>query len=513
MFTPNEHALFMVREAIFWRLVQDFPNVSHDQYHTFITGLAERRTGENFLNILCEYQFQDPSAGDGIFLETLCREIYGLCKKYDYQIKRGWEAEHVHGWEINSKILEACKRNMSFSPHLIHSDYLNSKPKKPVDVIIANPPYVRQEYLSSDYKQKLIEQFQPEFPGIKLSVRCDLYIYFLLKVLKNLNKNGVFTFIIPNSWMDNSYGEILRTLFRDEFQLLSITDSGSRHFKQEVNTVIISGIRKNPAKNNQIIVNLDQKSKSISQERLRLLDLGWHGSLFRCPSWLLKQITENKALGAIGDEFSVCSGIITGNNRAYYHQQKTDNSLPAIRSPKETTSIRFTQSDVQSWIQKNGAGFSIRKAPLLWIDLRGGRHVVIWNQDNLPFEHTFYGLHPKDGKNVEAWAYVMNSSWVWLMVELFGRRGLGGGAVRLVKNDLVKLPIPLFANIKFPSNLSGFLERPIYNWRTELEQEDRKRVDDRIFKAIGMGEKQKECMILLRSLMEKRESKARSVHD
>jgi hypothetical protein len=99
------------------------------------------------------------------------------------------------------------------------------------------------------------------------------------------------------------------------------------------------------------------------------------------------------------------------------------------------------------------------------------------------------------------------------MVELFGRRGLGGGAVRLVKNDLVKLPIPLFANIKFPSNLSGFLERPIYNWRTELEQEDRKRVDDRIFKAIGMGEKQKECMILLRSLMEKRESKARSVHD
>ena len=184
---------------------------------------------------------------------------------------------------------------MSFSPHLIQGDYLNSKPKKPVDVIVANPPYVRQEYLSSDYKQKLIEQFQPEFSGIKLSGRCDLYIYFLLKALKNLNKNGVFTFIIPNSWMDNSYGEILRKLFRDEFQLLSITDSGSRHFKQEVNTVIISGVRKKPAKNNRIIVNLDQKRKSISQESLQSLDLGWHGSLFRCPSWLLKQIGENKA--------------------------------------------------------------------------------------------------------------------------------------------------------------------------------------------------------------------------
>ena len=503
----------MVREAILWRLIQDFPNVSYDQYHTFITGLADRRTGESFLTILCEYQFQDPSVGDGIFLKTFCREIYGLCNKYDYQLKRGWEAEHVHGWEINREILEACKRNMSFSPHLIQGDYLNSKPKKPVDVIIANPPYVRQEYLSSDYKQKLIEQFQPEFSGIKLSVRCDLYIYFLLKALKNLNKNGVFTFIIPNSWMDNSYGEILRKLFRDEFQLLSITDSGSRHFKQEVNTVIISGVRKNPAKNNQIILDLDQKSKSISQESLQSLDLGWHGSLFRCPSWLLKQIGDNKALETIGGVFSVCSGIITGNNRAFYHHEKIKNSLPAIRSPKETASIKFTRTDVQSWISLNGGGFKVKKAPLLWMDLRGGRHVVVWNQDNLPFEHTFYGLHPKDGKNVETWAYILNSSWVWLMVELFGRRGLGGGAVRLVKNDLVKLPIPLFTNIKFPSKLSGFLERPIYNWRKELEQEDRNFVDQYIFKLLGMSTKQKECMILLRSLMKKRESKARSVHD
>ena len=57
----------MVREAIFWRLIQDFPNISYNQYHTFITGLADKRIGESFLTVLCEYQFQDPSVGDGIF--------------------------------------------------------------------------------------------------------------------------------------------------------------------------------------------------------------------------------------------------------------------------------------------------------------------------------------------------------------------------------------------------------------------------------------------------------------
>ena len=33
-----------------------------------------------------------------------------------------------------------------------------------------------------------------------------------------------------------------------------------------------------------------------------------------------------------------------------------------------------------------------------------------------------------------------------------------------------------------------------------------------LFKALGMSDKQKECMELLRSLMEKRESKAQRVH-
>ncbi|WP_289086001.1 hypothetical protein, partial [uncultured Sulfitobacter sp.] len=91
----------------------------------------------------------------------------------------------------------------------------------------------------------------------------------------------------------------------------------------------------------------------------------------------------------MSDMFSVHSGIITGDKQAYYNKNKIDGSLPAIRSPKETSPILFTQSNVHTWIQKNGADFKIRKAPLLWTDLRGGRHVVVWNRDNLPFEHTF----------------------------------------------------------------------------------------------------------------------------
>ena len=502
----------MVREGMFWRLRQDYPVLSRNQYQSFLNGLADSKTGVKYISALCSFQFQDPSAGDGIFLDLICSVMNDLCKKYDVQQKKDWERTHVRGFEINVDILRKCEQKLMYSPALIQDDYLHDQCHKKADIIIANPPYVRQELLQPDYKQMLREKFQEEFLDLRLSVRCDLYIYFLLKAFKNLDKNGVFTFIIPNSWMDNSYGEVVRQLFRNRFQLLSMTDSGSRHFKQEVNTVIISGVHKKPDDKNQIILNMDQKSRTISQERLQLLNLGWHGSLFRCPSWLLHQLRENKTIGKMSDIFSVHSGIITGNNQAYYHKNKTDGSLPAIRSPKETTSITFTQLNVQTWIQKNGADYSIRKAPLLWTDLRGGRHVVIWNRDNLPFEHTFYGLHPKDGQHVEEWAYILNSSWVWLMVELFGRRGLGGGAVRLVKNDLVNLPIPLIIKMKFPANITGFLERPIYNWRKELEQEDRKYVDDYIFKALGMSVKQKECMELLRSLMEKRELKAKRVH-
>ena len=149
------------------------------------------------------------------------------------------------------------------------------------------------------------------------------------------------------------------------------------------------------------------------------------------------------------------------------------------------------------------------RAPLLWVDLRGSRHLVAWNRDNLPFEHTFYGLTPLDNSSLSAWAMLLNSTWVWLMVELFGRKSLGGGAIRLVKSDLLKLPLPAIDRFNLSDN-DTFLNRPIRPWREELKQPDRRQLDLNIFTAMGLADRYNDIIELTQRLMQQRELKSRS---
>jgi adenine-specific DNA-methyltransferase len=72
------------------------------------------------------------------------------------------------------------------------------------DVVIGNPPYIRQEEFS-DLKQFLVETFPESGVGT-----ADLYVYFVELSMTLLKKNGEFTFIIPNKWMRAGYGKKLR---------------------------------------------------------------------------------------------------------------------------------------------------------------------------------------------------------------------------------------------------------------------------------------------------------------
>ena len=66
------------------------------------------------------------------------------------------------------------------------------------DVIIGNPPYVRQELLGA---QK--EYFQSKyavFHGV-----ADLYCYFIEKSIQLLSKNGLYGVIVANKWMRTNF--------------------------------------------------------------------------------------------------------------------------------------------------------------------------------------------------------------------------------------------------------------------------------------------------------------------
>ena len=145
--------------------------------------------------------------------------------------------------------------------------------KRGFDIVIGNPPYVRQENISDPtlsrekrttankkaYKAKLARSVYQAFPRFfgyrrekdkpdnpsaavahKLDAKSDLYIYFYFHGLSLLNPKGTFCFITSNSWLDVNYGKDLQEFTLKHCHIKQIIDNQVRRSfaSADVNTVI-----------------------------------------------------------------------------------------------------------------------------------------------------------------------------------------------------------------------------------------------------------------------------------
>jgi len=87
------------------------------------------------------------------------------------------------------------------------------------DVIVGNPPYVRQERLSADkvYFKSVFKAYH--------SI-ADLYVYFFERGHQVLRIGGTFGFISSNKFMRSNYGKPLRNYLREDTCLTQIIDFG-----------------------------------------------------------------------------------------------------------------------------------------------------------------------------------------------------------------------------------------------------------------------------------------------
>lgn len=92
--------------------------------------------------------------------------------------------------------------------------------KKGFDVVIANPPYVRQEDIK-DQKPVLQKQGYEVYNSTS-----DLYTYFYEKSHQVLRDRGIFCFITSNKFMRAKYGEKLRKFLQEKTLLNQIIDFG-----------------------------------------------------------------------------------------------------------------------------------------------------------------------------------------------------------------------------------------------------------------------------------------------
>jgi hypothetical protein len=88
------------------------------------------------------------------------------------------------------------------------------------DVVIGNPPYVRQEELAP-FKPSFAAAYPETYDGV-----ADLYVYFYQQGLRLTRAGGRMAYIVTNKWMRAGYGQPLRGFFAQTGALERIIDFG-----------------------------------------------------------------------------------------------------------------------------------------------------------------------------------------------------------------------------------------------------------------------------------------------
>lgn len=177
----------------------------------------------------------DPACGDGSLLEAMVRVLksHGV-QEFDaagfdtspVAIKAAKSRLSHAGLKEqvtlhNSDFLAAARCNVSqvslFNPVALHAS--------DVDVVIANPPYVRTQVMGAQRSRKLSGDYS-------LSGRIDLYFAFVRAVAEVLRPGGIAGLIVSNRFMTTQAGDSLRRAIRELFSVLSVFDFGDTRLFQ-----------------------------------------------------------------------------------------------------------------------------------------------------------------------------------------------------------------------------------------------------------------------------------------
>jgi hypothetical protein len=121
-------------------------------------------------------------------------------------------------------------------------DALEDPPARRFDLVIGNPPYVRQEALGDAAKRAIAARLERMLAGAArvLGGKSDLSVAFILLGLARLRPGGVLAYVTTNAWLDTAYGRPLRRFLAEWAEVRLVAEWEGRAFQgASVNPVVI----------------------------------------------------------------------------------------------------------------------------------------------------------------------------------------------------------------------------------------------------------------------------------
>lgn len=240
----------------------------------------------------------DPACGDGNLL-LAAQNVFGNIDYQGYGIDIDQDAINIARKKLNHanfKLFSTNYLSLFGDVDLFNqSNSLNSEINN-VDLIIANPPYIRTSILGAEKSQHLAKVFN-------LSGKVDMYHVFLKAMTSTLKDNGILCVITSNKYLTNKSGKNVRNFLNDNFKILNIIDLGdTKPFSAAVLPAIFIGKKKKHSDNSNIPFTRVYESTSSEESADSIAKI----------STLLKK--ENGTYLYKGHPFKVTSGLLDASS-------------------------------------------------------------------------------------------------------------------------------------------------------------------------------------------------------
>lgn len=327
----------------------------------------------------------DPACGDGALLMAISSVLQN--HRIDFEL---------HGFDSNNEYLSVARKNLKKNnsidfANLVHADFLDIIDLKKkqfslfdsneigkrefVDLIIANPPYVRTQILGAEKAQAFSEKFN-------LKGRVDLYYPFLIAMTHALKENGVIGVITSNRYLFTKSGESVRKFLQENYEILEVIDLGdTKLFDAAVLPAIFIGKKKANSNNSKtakflkIYEELNGYNGEILQAEnvfdiLKKVDDGFFTDgkkRYKKSSGILKfgntkdhswtmlskneakwvEEIETNAKSVVSDHFSVRVGIKTTADKVFISDKWDD--LKDSKPEEELLKDLISQENIKQW--------------------------------------------------------------------------------------------------------------------------------------------------------------------
>ena len=274
-------------------------------------------------------------------LKGRTQELFDGDEMYDASLENEYLIKCLYGVDLNPESVEISKLSLwlrtltkdkpltnlddniksgnSITEFDFNEEFSEVFAKGGFDVVIGNPPYVKQERLK-DVKHVLEEKYLT-FMGT-----ADLYCYFYELGINILRSGGILGYITSNKWLRAKYGTNIRQ-FINQYYIIEIEDHGSmKQFSDaEVNTNIII-VKKINRQNSFVKIILTEKNgKTFETSQSNFSENGY---LF-LDNRLLKVKEKIDSFGKPLEKWNIeiNRGILTGLNDAFIIDKEKYNEL------------------------------------------------------------------------------------------------------------------------------------------------------------------------------------------